>query len=79
MLNLYVKILKQLLVEELYPADVADLCYSIFPGDKGIVLKLRGFNQKLPVSLTKCELTFHFTTSGCEIFLNMHKMLINSS
>jgi secreted Zn-dependent insulinase-like peptidase len=54
MLDLYVEILKQLLVEELYPADVADLCCSIFPDDKGIILKFSGFNQKLHVGLTKC-------------------------
>ncbi|XP_021929041.1 nardilysin isoform X2 [Zootermopsis nevadensis] len=51
MLNMYVEILKQLLVEELYPADVADLSWSITPGDKGIVLKFSGFNQKLPLLL----------------------------
>jgi nardilysin len=53
MLNLYVEILKQLLVEELYPADVADLSYSIEPCEKGIVLKFSGYNQKLHVSLTR--------------------------
>jgi secreted Zn-dependent insulinase-like peptidase len=78
MLNLYAEILKQLLMEELYPADVADLYCSILPGDKGIILKFSGFNQKLPVSLTKCEQTFHFTTSGCEMFFNMPNILIYS-
>jgi nardilysin len=53
MLNLYVEILKQLLVEELYPADIADLSYSIEPREKGIVLKFSGYNQKLHVSLTR--------------------------
>jgi secreted Zn-dependent insulinase-like peptidase len=61
-------------MEELYPADVADLCCPILLGDKGIVLKVSGFNEKLPVSLTKCEQTFHFTT--CEMFFNMHNILI---
>ena len=53
MLNLYVEILKQLLVEELYPADIADLFYSIEPQEKGIVLKFSGYNEKLHVSLTR--------------------------
>lgn len=51
MLNLYVEILKQLLVEELYPADIADLSYSIEPRQKGIVLKFSGYNQKLHLLL----------------------------
>lgn len=78
MLNMYVEILKQLLVEELYPADVADLSWSITPGDKGIVLKFSGFNQKLPVSLMKCQLTLYFITSGCEIVSDVHKLPINN-
>jgi nardilysin len=53
MLNLYVEILKQLLVEELYPADIADLSYSIEAQERGIVLKFSGYNQKLHVSVTK--------------------------
>jgi len=53
MLNLYVEILKLLLVEELYPADMADLSYSIEAQEKGIVLKFSGYNQKLHVSLTR--------------------------
>jgi nardilysin len=60
MLDLYVEILKQLLNEELYPAYVADLCFSILPGDKGIILKFSGYNQKLHVSLTKYMATFSF-------------------
>jgi secreted Zn-dependent insulinase-like peptidase len=53
MLNLYVEILKLLLIEELYPAGMADLSYSIEAGEKGIVLKFSGFNEKLHVSLTR--------------------------
>jgi nardilysin len=60
MLDLYVEILKQLLKEELYSANIADLCFSIVPGDKGIILKFSGYNQKLHVSLTKCAETFSF-------------------
>jgi secreted Zn-dependent insulinase-like peptidase len=58
MLDLYVEILKQLLKEELYPADIAHLCFSILPGDTGIILTFSGYNQKLHVSLTKCAAFF---------------------
>jgi secreted Zn-dependent insulinase-like peptidase len=79
MLSLYVEILKHLLVEEIYPAEAADLCCSICPGDKGILLKFNGFNQKLPVSLMKFKVTLHFTNSGFEILLNVRITLINNN
>jgi secreted Zn-dependent insulinase-like peptidase len=65
MLNLYVEILKLLLVEELYPADMADISYSIEAREKGIVLKFSGYNQKLHVSLTK-----HSPNSGSSLILS---------
>lgn len=51
MMDLMVTILKQLLVEELYPANAAELNYQVYTGDKGIVVKVFGFNQKLPVGM----------------------------
>ncbi|XP_069674736.1 nardilysin isoform X2 [Periplaneta americana] len=51
MLDLYVEIVKQLLVEEIYPADVANLSVSIMIADKGIMLKISGYNQKLHLLL----------------------------
>lgn len=48
-MDLFVTILKHLLVEELYPATAAELNYAIYTSDKGIVIKVTGFNQKLPV------------------------------
>ncbi|CAL7942606.1 unnamed protein product [Xylocopa violacea] len=57
MTDLYVAILKQLLVEALYPAIVAELNHEIDSNEKGIVLKVNGFNQKLPLllmSIAKC-------------------------
>ena len=50
MMELFVAILKQLLVEETYAATAAELNHSIHASDKGIVVKLNGFNQKQPVS-----------------------------
>lgn len=51
MLELFVIILKQLLIEELYAATAAELNHAILPGEKGLVVKVNGFNQKLPVRL----------------------------
>lgn len=50
MMELFVSILKQLLVEETYAATAAELNHIIYASDKGIVLKIDGFNQKQPVS-----------------------------
>lgn len=50
-MDLLVTILKQLLIEELYPANAAELSHQINTGDKGIIVKVSGFNQKLPVRI----------------------------
>lgn len=50
MVDLFVEILKQLLVEESYPATAAGLNHEIHSADKGIVVAVNGFNEKLPVS-----------------------------
>ncbi|PSN38436.1 Nardilysin [Blattella germanica] len=49
--DLYVGILNQMLVEELYPAHAADLECLITAADKGIVLKFKGYNEKLHLLL----------------------------
>ncbi|XP_043259344.1 nardilysin-like isoform X2 [Colletes gigas] len=51
LIDLFVTILQQLLVEELYPATTAELNYEIYSSDEGIVLKVYGFNQKLSLLL----------------------------
>lgn len=43
-------LLKQLLNEDLYDAAAAELNYEVQTNDKGITVKVYGFNQKLPVS-----------------------------
>ncbi|XP_012218457.1 nardilysin-like [Linepithema humile] len=48
LMALYVNVLKLLLVEELYSATTARLDYSIIACEKGIIIKLDGFNEKLP-------------------------------
>lgn len=50
-MDLFVAILKQLLVETLYPATIAELNHAIYTNEKGIMLKMNGFNQKLPVRI----------------------------
>lgn len=50
MLDIFVCTLKFLIVPDLYPATAAELNYEIGLNDKGIIIKIYGFNQKLPVS-----------------------------
>ncbi|XP_044007483.1 nardilysin-like [Aphidius gifuensis] len=49
--DLMVSILKQQLVEELYPATAAELNYDIQAHERGMIIKVWGFNQKLPLVL----------------------------
>lgn len=44
-------ILAHNLAEPAYDADVAQLEYKLVPGDHGLVIRLKGFNHKLPVSM----------------------------
>ncbi|KAF7385820.1 hypothetical protein HZH66_011662 [Vespula vulgaris] len=54
LMDLFIEILKQLLVEELYPATAAELKHQMYTGQKGIVVKVNGFNEKLPLLLNIC-------------------------
>nr|CAD7434022.1 unnamed protein product [Timema monikensis] len=47
MLDLYCSLLKQLVAEEAYPAKTAKLTYDIYVEDRGFVVKVGGFNDKL--------------------------------
>ncbi|KAK7789977.1 hypothetical protein R5R35_006809 [Gryllus longicercus] len=47
MLELYVTLIKQQMVETLYPAEEALLHTSIYTSDKGLILKVDGYNEKL--------------------------------
>lgn len=44
-------ILAHNLAEPAYDADVAQLEYKLVPGDHGLIIRLKGFNHKLPVSM----------------------------
>jgi len=52
-MEMYCNVLKLLLIEELYPAIAAGFDYSIGVSEKGITIKMNGFNEKLPVSMFK--------------------------
>ncbi|KAK2589280.1 hypothetical protein KPH14_007833 [Odynerus spinipes] len=54
LMDLFIGILKQLLVEELYPATAAELKHQIYASQKGLVVKVSGFNEKLPLLLNIC-------------------------
>lgn len=49
LVDLFVNILLFKLTEEAYPAHVADLGYAISVHDYGILVKVNGYNDKLPV------------------------------
>lgn len=48
--DLFVNILIHNLAEPAYEADVAQLEYKLMAGEHGLVVKVKGFNHKLPVS-----------------------------
>lgn len=50
-LDLVVSCLGQLMIEDTYPADIAQLNYSVYCGERGILVKLNGLNEKLPLLL----------------------------
>lgn len=37
--------------EEIYPASIAQLSYKLYASSKNFVIKVDGFNEKLPVSI----------------------------
>lgn len=49
--SLYSMLVKHYLTEKLYPAVCAGLGYQIYSEEKGIVVKLSGYNEKLPILL----------------------------
>lgn len=50
-MDLYINVLKLLLVEELYPATAAGFNHQIGTSEVGIIVSVDGFNEKLPVSI----------------------------
>lgn len=52
--DLFVNILAHNLSEPAYEADVAQLEYKLVAGEHGLVVRLKGFNHKLPVRTHTC-------------------------
>ena len=48
LLDLMVCCLLQNLVEDAYPADLAQLTYSLYAAEQGIIIKVCGISDKLP-------------------------------
>ncbi|XP_018310444.1 nardilysin-like [Mycetomoellerius zeteki] len=51
LMEMYCSVLRLLLIEELYPAIAAEFHYDIRVGEKGVIIKIDGFNEKLPLLL----------------------------
>jgi len=64
-MEMYCNVLKLLLIEELYPAIAAGFNYNISVSEKGITIKMNGFNEKLPVSHSKRALEIVNIISRC--------------
>nr|XP_033337586.1 nardilysin-like isoform X2 [Megalopta genalis] len=74
MMDLFVSILGQLMTEQLYPAIGVNLNYEIYTRDKGIVLKVSGFNQKVPLVLfTIARYIAEYSTLITEELFNVMK------
>ena len=48
--DIFINILAHNLAEPAYEADVAQLEYKLIAGEHGLVIRVKGFNHKLPVS-----------------------------
>ncbi|KAK3870248.1 hypothetical protein Pcinc_024512 [Petrolisthes cinctipes] len=48
LLDLYLNLYELQVMEDVYPANMAQYRYSFFATEQGLVLKINGFNQKLP-------------------------------
>lgn len=53
MMQMFAVFLSMNLAEEGYPAQIAELTYSILSCERGICINLTGYNEKLPVSKIK--------------------------
>lgn len=80
MLDLFLNILKQLLIEELYDASVADYSFTLSRDSRGITISTRGYSQKLPLLLT--SLIRYFVDCGDlvtqELFDTMKKQQLKN-
>lgn len=61
--DIFVNILTHNLAEPAYEADVAQLEYKLVAGEHGLIIRVKGFNHKLPVSASAVFLIENFTIS----------------
>lgn len=73
-LSMYTEILNHLLVEELYPANMALLEYCITVNERAVLIEVYGFNEKLHILLEKiAEYILKFNEYINEDLLNAFK------
>ena len=53
LMDVFLIMVKQQMVESLYPAKLAQLSYSTIPNDRGLSIRCWGFSQKIPVLLNE--------------------------
>lgn len=61
--DIFVNILTHNLAEPAYEADVAQLEYKLVAGEHGLIIRVKGFNHKLPVSTSSVFLIESFKIS----------------
>lgn len=61
--DIFVNILTHNLAEPAYEADVAQLEYKLVAGEHGLIIRVKGFNHKLPVSTSAVFHIENFTIS----------------
>jgi len=77
MMDLMVMCLLQNIIEDVYPADLAQLAYSLYSSEAGLVIKVSGLSDKLPnlmEVLIKRLVTFKQDTNK-EMFLAVMEQL----
>ena len=55
MLRLFEISLNDILLEKLYNAACAGINYNIIGSERGVLIKVNGFSQKVPVSIFYCQ------------------------
>lgn len=84
LLTLYSHLVNYHLVEQLYPAIIAGLYHQFYSSDKGLVLKVNGYNEKLHLIvdvITKSMTTIHekITPEEFKVFVKLQQENYNNS
>ena len=53
MLDLFINLVQQHIMEDIYPAHVAQYSLKLESNEKGLVARINGFNQKISVSIKR--------------------------